>query len=142
VSLTQIFLIIHLFSIAMLLGIGFSNIVGFRVAKGLSGDMAKGIAAHRESLIPYGDVFVVTIIASGLVLLWGIGGSQGLSPWFHVKMAAVAIWVICYVLMRLRIRTLMKSRDLSLVARIRMYAHIAITAATIALICAVMTFAV
>lgn len=140
-SLTQLFLIIHLFSIALLLGIGFSNIVGFRVAKGLGGDMAKGIAAHRESLIPYGDIVFVTIIASGLILLWGIGGGQGLSPWFHVKMAAVAIWAICYILMRLRIQKFLKVRDITLVARIRLFAHIAITAATAALICAVMAFA-
>lgn len=140
-SVTQLFLIIHLLSIAFMLGIGFSNIVGFRVAKGLSGDMAKGIASHREALIPYGDIFFVTILISGAILLWGIGGGQGLSPWFHVKMAAVAIWVIGYVLMRLRIITFLKSRDLSLIPRVRMFAHIAIAAASIALICAVLAFA-
>ena len=47
-SLTQFLLIIHLLAVATGLGIGFSNIVGFRVAKNLGGDMAKGIAAHRE----------------------------------------------------------------------------------------------
>ena len=62
-SFTQIFLIIHLFCIAMALGIGFSNIVGFRVAKGLGGDKALGIAAQRESLIPYADIFVILIVA-------------------------------------------------------------------------------
>jgi uncharacterized membrane protein len=141
-SLTQVFLIIHLLAIAMALGIGFSNIVGFRVAKNLGGDMAKGIAAHRESLIPYGDIFFVTIIASGLILLWGIGGGQGLSPWFHAKMAFVLVWMIVYVVMRLRIRKFLASRDMTLIALIRTYAHIAITAATVALICAVMAFAV
>jgi uncharacterized membrane protein len=140
-SLTQLFLIIHLLSIAFMLGIGLSNIVGFRVAKGLGGDMAKGIASHREALIPYNDIFFVLIIASGLILLWGIGGTKGLSPWFHVKMAAVAIWVISYILMRLRVITFLKARDLSLIPRIRMFAHVGITAATFALICAVMAFA-
>jgi hypothetical protein len=140
-SLTQFFLIIHLLAIAMALGIGFSNIVGFRVAKGLGGDMAKGISAHRESLIPYGDVFFVTIVASGMILLWGIGGPQGLSPWFHAKLAFVAIWMIVYVLMRLRIRKFLASRDVSLITLIRTYAHLAIASATVALICAVMTFA-
>jgi uncharacterized membrane protein len=140
-SLTQLFLIIHLLSIAFMLGIGLSNIVGFRVAKGLGGDMAKGIASHREALIPYNDVLFVTILASGLVLLWGIGGLSGLSPWFHAKMAAVAIWVIGYLLMRLRVMTFLKSRDLRLVPRIRMFAHITITTAVVAVICAVMAFA-
>ena len=140
-SLTQVLLIIHLLAIAMALGIGFSNIVGFRVAKSLGGDKALGIAAHRESLIPYGDAFFVTIIASGLLLLWSIGGVQGLSPWFHIKMAAVAVWVIVYVLMRLRIMKFLASRDMGLIPRIRSFAHVAILAATIALICAVLAFA-
>ncbi len=42
-SVIQIFLIIHLFCIAMALGISFSNIVGFRVAKGLGGDKAEAL---------------------------------------------------------------------------------------------------
>jgi hypothetical protein len=141
VSVTQLFLIIHLLAIALALGVGFSNIVGFRVAKNLGGDMAKGIATHRESLIPYGDIFFVTIIASGLILLWGIGGGQGLSPWFHVKMAFVGVWAIIYILMRLRVIKFLANRDMSLIALIRTYLHITLAAATVALICAVMAFA-
>ncbi len=140
-SLTQFLLIIHLLAISIGLGIGFSNIVGFRVAKNLGGDMAKGIAAHRESLIPYGDIFFVTILVTGGLLLWSIGGTQGLSPWFHVKMAAVAVWVVVFILMRLRIRQFLASRDMSLVPRIRLLSHILITAVVAAIICAVLTFA-
>jgi hypothetical protein len=51
------------------------------------------------------------------------------------------IWVIVYILMRLRIRNFLASRDMALIPRIRMFAHIAITAATAALICAVLAFA-
>jgi uncharacterized membrane protein len=140
-SLTQFLLIVHLLSIAFMLGIGLSNIVGFRVAKGLGGDMAKGIASHREALIPYGDIFFVTILASGLLLLSVKYNMQVPSPWFHVKMAAVLIWVVCYVLMRLRVRKFLASRDMSLVPRIRMFAHIVLTAVVAAIICAVMAFA-
>jgi hypothetical protein len=140
-TLTQFFLIIHLFSIAMALGISFSNIVGFRVGKNLGGEKALGIAAHRESLIPYGDIFFVTIIASGLILLWGIGGAGGLGPWFHAKMAAVAAWVVIYVVMRLRIMKFLASRDITLVGLIRTYMHAVLGFATLALICAVMAFA-
>ena len=118
-SFTQIFLIIHLFCIAMALGIGFSNIVGFRVAKGLGGDKALGIAAHREALMPYADIFVILIVASGLSLLWVIGGGKGLPVWFSIKMAAVAVWVICYVLMRLRINKFLASRDMSLLSLVQ-----------------------
>lgn len=140
-SLLQFLLMIHLFCVAMGLGIGFSNIVGFRVAKGLGGDKALGIAAHREALIPYGDTFVAGIVVTGLLMLWAIGGDSGLSSWFHVKMAAVLVWLVCYVLMRLRIRKFLATRDMTLIARIRQFAHVVITAAVLALVFAVLTFA-
>jgi len=140
-TLTQFFLIIHLLSIALVLGIGFSNIVGFRVARTVGGEKAQGIAAHREALIPYADLLVVLVLASGLSLLWAIGGAQGLPVWFHIKMAAVAVWILAYILMRLRIRKFLANRDMSLLGLIRTYAHVGISAAVLALICAVLTFA-
>lgn len=139
-SLIQVLLIIHLISIAMMLGIGFSNLVGFRVAKKLGGDKALGIAAHRESLIPYGDIFVVLVLLSGLTMLWAIGGGRGLPVWFQIKMGAVAIWLLAYILMRLRIRKFLASRDMSLLSLVRTYAHVAITSAVLALVFAVLTF--
>jgi uncharacterized membrane protein SirB2 len=138
-SLTQLFLIIHLLAIAMALGIGVSNIVGFRVAKGLGGDMAKGIAAHREALIPYGDTLFLTVIASGLVLFW-LAGAGNLGPWFSAKMVAVAVWIITYVAMRLRIRRFLASRDMSLLPLIRTFAHVLLAAVVATVICAVMAF--
>jgi uncharacterized membrane protein len=141
VTLIQFLLIIHLFSVAIVLGVGFSNIVGFRVARNAGGEKALGIAAHREALIPYADIFVVLILVSGLAMLWAIGGAQGLPVWFHIKMAAVAVWILAYVVMRLRIRKFLANRDMSLLGLIRTYAHVAISAAALALICAVLTFA-
>jgi hypothetical protein len=140
-TLTQLLLIIHLLALAFALGIGLSNIVGFRVAKNLGGDKALGIAAHRESLVPYGDVFFVTILASGLLLFATKYNLHVPSPWFHAKMAAVVIWVIVYLLMRLRIAKFLAARDISLVSLIRTYMHIVLAAATVAQICAVMAFA-
>lgn len=139
-SIGQLFLIIHLLAIAVALGVGVSNLVGFRVAKNLGGDMAKGIAGHREALIPYGDTVFALIIGSGLILLWNLGGAQGLGPWFHAKMAIVAVWAAGYVFLRLRIRKFMASRDMALVPMIKIVAQVVITAATLALISAVMTF--
>ena len=140
-SLIQFLLSIHLLAVATGLGIGFSNLVGFRVAGKLGGDMAKGIAVHRESLIPYGDIIFVIILVTGGLLLWSIGGAQGLSPWFQVKMAVVAVWVITYILMRLRVRSFLASRNMALVPRIKLYAHILVTAVVAAIISAVLTFA-
>ena len=139
-SLIQFALSVHLLCIGLGLGISFSNLVGFRVAKGLGGEKAMGIAAHRESLIPYGDTFFVLIILSGVTMLWAIGGPSGLKFWFQFKMVAVAVWIIAYVLMRLRIRKFLATRDMSLVALIRTYAHVVITAVVLAVIFAVLTF--
>ena len=139
-SLLQFSLSVHLLCIGLGLGMGFSNIVGFRVAKGLGGDKAMGIAAHRESLIPYGDLFFTLIILSGVTNLWAIGGTSGLNFWFQVKMVAVVVWIVAYVLMRLRVRKFLATRDMSLVALIRTYAHVVITAVVLAVIFAVLTF--
>ena len=139
-SLLQFSLSVHLLSIAFALGIGFSNIVGFRVAKGLGGDKAMGIAAHRESLIIYGDIFFALIIISGATNLWAIGGANGLKFWFQFKMAAVLVWIVAYILMRLRIRKYLATRDMSLLKLIRTYAHIIITAVVLVVIFAVLTF--
>ncbi len=139
-SLSQALLIVHLLAIAVGIGMGFSNLVGFRVASKLGGDMAKGIATHRESLIPYGDIVFVLIITSGVLLLWNIGGIQGLGGWFHAKLAFVAVWAVSYVAMRLRIRTFLASRNMALVPMIRSFAHGVVGVAVIALICAVMAF--
>jgi hypothetical protein len=139
-SLLQFALCVHLLSIAFGLGIGFSNIVGFRVAKNLGGDKALGIAAQRESLIIYSDIFFALIIISGATMLGAIGGASSLKFWFQLKMAAVLVWIVAYVLMRLRIHKFLATRDMSLLALIRTYAHVAITAVTLAVIFAVLTF--
>ena len=131
---------VDIFIDGMVLGIGFSNIVGFRVAKNLGGEKAMGIAAHREALLPYADIFVGLVLVSGLTMLWSIGGGQGLPIWFHIKMGAVAIWLLAYILMRLRIRKFLATRDMSLLKLIRTYAHIIITAVVLAVIFAVLTF--
>jgi uncharacterized membrane protein len=140
-SLTQGLLILHLFSVTIALGIGFTNLVNMRVAKGQTGDIAKGLMMHRMAMLVYGDIFVAGILVTGGLLLWAIGGEAGLNAWFHVKMAAVLVWLICYVALRLTIRQIVKTGNMALASRIRIFAHVAITAATAALICAVMTFA-
>ena len=73
-------------------------------------------------------------------MLWAIGGASSLKFWFQFKMAAVLVWIVAYVLMRLRIHKFLATRDMSLLALIRTYAHVAITAVTLAVIFAVLTF--
>lgn len=140
-SLHQALLILHLFSVAVVMGVGVANIVSFRVSRNSSGDVALGVAKAREATLIYSDIFVPLLVLAGLGLLWNRGGASDLSFWFHIKMAAVAVWLISFVVMRVIIRRYLKSRNGALVPRIRLLAHVAISGAMVALICAVMTFA-
>jgi len=140
-SLHQILLFVHLLSVAVVLGMGFTNIIGFRVARNVSAEMAQGIAKLREASIMYADIFVTLLVLAGLGLLWNRGGTDGLSFWFQIKMAAVVVWLGAFIFMRVTIARFLKSRDMSVLPRIRMLAHTAITGAVVALFCAVMTFA-
>lgn len=139
-SLHQILLFVHLFAVAVAMGIGVANIVSFRVSRNTTGEVAQGVAKAREATLVYSDIFVTLIVAAGLLLLWN-RGTEGLSFWFHIKMAAVALWLICFIVMRLTIRSFLKTRNAALMPRIRMLAHAAITGATLAMFCAVMAFA-
>ncbi len=140
-SLHQILLFVHLFSVAIVLGMGFTNIIGFRVAKGLAPEMAQGIAKLREATLRYADIFVTLLVLAGLSLLWNRGGTEGLSSWFHIKMAAVVVWLGGFIYMRISIARFLKTRDMTILPRIKTIAHVAITGAAVALFCAVMTFA-
>jgi uncharacterized membrane protein len=140
-SLHQALLILHLFSLAVVMGVGIANLISFRVQRKLAGDMAKGVAKAREATLVYSDIFVTLLVAAGLGLLWERGGMGGLSTWFHVKMLAVVIWLIAFVAMRVFIARFLRSGDSVLMPRIRLMAHLAITGAMVALICAVMAFA-
>jgi hypothetical protein len=140
-SLHQIFLFLHFLSIAVVMGVGVANIVSFRVSRNSTGDVAKGVAKAREATLIYSDIFVTLLVLAGLGLLWDRGGMAGLSVWFHIKMAAVVIWLVSFITMRLIIARYLKSRDAALMPRIRMLAHVAITGAAVAMFCAVMAFA-
>ena len=140
-SLTQFLLIIHLLAISIGLGIGFTNLVNMRVARGQSGDIAKGLMMHRMSMLPYGDAVFVTILVTGALLLYSIGGPTGLPAAFNIKMLFVLIWVVAYVLMRLTVRQLKATGNMALAKRLGLLAHVLVTAVVAALICAVLTFA-
>ncbi|MDE2445376.1 MAG: hypothetical protein KGO94_04300 [Alphaproteobacteria bacterium] len=140
-SLHQALLILHLFSVAVVMGVGISNLISFRVQRKLEGEAAKGVAKAREATLIYSDIFVMVLVAAGLGLLWQRGGAGGLNAWFHVKMAAVAVWLACFVAMRIFIARFLHNQDAALMPRIKLLAHVAITGAMVALVSAVLAFA-
>jgi len=115
--------------------------VSYRVSDKLGGDKAQGIFALRDALRPFLDFFVVTILASGFALFWAKYSMHAPNAWFHTKMAAVAVWIVLYILLRLRIRKIKATKDMTLAKLARTYAWFASAASTFALICAVMAFA-
>lgn len=136
----QLLLALHLLAISFGVGIGFSSLVNMRVSRGQTGEAARGLALHRMAMRPYSDVFVAAIVVTGLLLLWMRGGTTGLPVWFHVKMAAVVVLVLGYVGVRLTVRQLMKTGDMSLVKRLSLLSHSNMTAAVVAIVCAVLAF--
>ncbi len=137
----QILLLIHLLAIALALGMGFSNIISFRVARSATPEQALGIAKLRRATGPYLDICTVLIILAGVGLIWDRGGTEGLPPMFHWKMTAVVLWLVSVIILRFTIRRFAVSGDMSLMPRIRMFAHLAMTFATLAFIAAILTFA-
>ena len=140
-SVLQLLLALHLLAVALGIGSGFSNLINLRVSKGQTGDVAKGLGLMRMALRPYGDFFAATIVVTGVLLLWTIGGTTGLNGWFSVKMAAVIVFVLSYIGVRLTGIQMMKSGNMALMTRVGLLAHVAVAGAVIALVCAVLTFA-
>ena len=140
-SLHQTLLFFHILTLAMAMGIGFANLVNMRLAKTQTGDIAKGLVMHRVALRNYHDVMVLALLASGILLLINLGGTTGLSKWFHIKMAAVAIFAICHFAARyFSINGITNSNPAQL-ARAKILSHIALTFAVIAVLTAVLAFA-
>jgi uncharacterized membrane protein len=135
----QALLALHLLAIAAVFGIGFANLVNLRISKGQTGDVAKGLRMHRMAVNIYMVVGAIIILASGGLLLAQLGASPG--GWFHVKMAAVLVWLVAIVVIQVTIRQMMKSGNMALITRIGTFAHIAVAAMAIALVCAVLAFA-
>ena len=140
-SLHQILLFLHLFSIAVVMGVGVANIVSFRVGRKLAGEAALGVAKSREATLIYSDIFTTLIVVAGLGLLWNRGGMADLGLWFHLKLGAILLWLASFIIMRVTIARYLRKRDAAALPRIRLLAHTAITGAALAMFCAVMAFA-
>ena len=141
-SLNQFLLSIHLLAVAYALGIGLSNFLNMSVARGQTGDIAKGLAMHRMAMVRYTDIALAVILVTGPLMLWNAGGVFATQPWFHVKMLAVVVLVVAYGTMRYTIGQMMRTGNMALAARIGILSPILSVAAIVAVVCAVLAFAV
>jgi uncharacterized membrane protein len=141
VSYHQLILALHLLAIAIGIGIGFSNIVNLGTAKSQSGDIAKGLAMGRLANRKYHDAAVIIILVSGGLLLANLGSIAGISKWFHFKLAMVLVFVVCHFAARATVKQVIATGKTALMGRAKMFSHIAITGAVLALISAVLAFA-
>jgi uncharacterized membrane protein len=141
VSYHQLILALHLLAIAIGIGIGFSNIVNLATSKSQSGDIAKGLAMGRLANRKYHDAAVIIILVSGGLLLANLGSMVGISKWFHLKLAMVLVFVVCHFAARATVKQVIATGNAALMGRAKMFSHIAITGAVLALISAVLAFA-
>jgi uncharacterized membrane protein len=141
VSYHQLILALHLLAIAIGIGIGFSNIVNLTTSKSQSGDIAKGLAMGRLANRKYHDAAVIIILVSGGLLLANLGSMVGISKWFHLKLAMVLVFVVCHFAARATVKQVIATGNAALMGRAKMFSHIAITGAVLALISAVLAFA-
>jgi uncharacterized membrane protein len=134
----NILLTTHLLAMALGIGITFSNLVNFRLLKSHTGDVAKGLNLQRAAMHRYTDIAFVAILASGGLLLANLGSVA--SVWFHIKMAAVLVYIIGYVFARYTMTQIQKTGNVSLMPRVKMAAHVAISGAVVAVVCGVIAF--
>lgn len=137
----QALLALHLFFIALGIGAGFANFVGLYTGRGQAPEIVNGIAFQRGKLVRFLDVSLLMILITGGLLLSNLGGSSGLNGWFQIKMTAVVIWVVGFVVLRVTVSQMMKTGNMGLMPRANVAAHVSWIAAVTALVCAVLTFA-
>lgn len=139
-TLTQFLLIIHLLAVAYGMGIGMSNFLNMQVAKTQTGDIAKGLALHRVSMLRYTDIAIAVIVLSGLLMVWNLGTVPATPPWFGVKMVAVLILVLSYGAMRYTIGKMLRTGNMALASRIAILSPVLSLAAIAAVTFAVLAF--
>lgn len=134
-----VLLVLHLFFIAMGVGIGFSNLVNLRASRGQTGDIAKGFGMARMALRMYSDIVIAGFLITGFALFWTTGNT-GSGPWFNLKMAFVLLLVVSYGIVRMTGGQIMRTGNMALMSRINTFAPLAFVGSAGALVCAVLAF--
>ncbi len=134
----KLLLIAHLMFIAMGTGMSFSNFVNIRLAKGQSGDIAKGLALQRRTMARFGDVVIALIWVSGLALLWAV--APELSGWFHAKLGFVVLLTASHAMARRTGLEIARSGNAALLSRLELFAAGVWLSALAAILLAVIAF--
>ncbi len=93
-------LALHYAAFAMGVGMSFSNLVNFRLARRLPGEQAQALAMLRGVLGRIGDGVIALIWLSGIVVLRNFTGGESaaaLPVSFHVKMLFVVLLTLCHI---------------------------------------------
>lgn len=138
--MNRVLLSLHLLGLALGLSVPFSNIV-------MQSLIAKATPAEKpilgrfpQAMIRAGDIGLVLLWSTGPVLLFTKhNGFAGLSPAFHVKLAAVVVLTVGVGFIHSNIKRA-ASGDAAAMARVRTTAKVTLAAALTALVCAVITF--
>ena len=136
----QVVLTIHILAICLGIGVGFSNIFSMFLAKGQPKEAAAGMALLRRKIAPFMDANLLVVLVTGGLLLANLGGASGLAPTFHIKMAAVVIWVIAHFGARITSGQMMRTGNMALASRAQNFTLLGWGPALVALVCAVLTF--
>lgn len=141
-SAHQLLLSFHLLVIA--LGIGFlaSNFINARLALGQTGEMAKGLGLQRRTIARFGDGVILLIWVTGGLLLWQRGGMAGLPPTFHVKLLFVVLLTVFHGLSRMTGERMLRAGNMAALPRLGGFILGGWLSAVVALVCAVLVFAV
>lgn len=137
----QVLLTLHILTISLGIGVGFSNIFSLYVAKNQPPEMALGMALMRRKIAPFMDANLLIVLVSGGLLLANLGGTSGLAQSFHIKMAAVAVWVIGHFGARITAGNIARTGNMALAAWLVNFSRLGWSAAVVALVCAILTFA-
>lgn len=134
-----VLLVLHLFFIAMGVGIGFSNLINLQASRAHTGDIAKGFGMARMAIRQYADAVIAGFLITGVALLW-LTGNTGSGSWFYIKMAFVALLVVSYGIVRMTGGQIMRTGNMALMGRINTFAPLAFVGSVGALVSAVLAF--
>lgn len=135
-------LVAHLMLIAVGTGMSFGNYLNLRIAAGLTGERAAGLALLRQTTGRIGDGVITLIWLTGLALWWtrAASGVPTASGWFYTKLVFVILLTASHGLARHAARRMARTKDAALLGRIELYVAGVWLSALASILLAVMAF--
>ena len=138
--MNRVLLSLHLLGLALGLSVPFANIVLQSLIAQATPAERPILARFPPAMIRVGDIGLVLLWITGPILLFTKhNGFAGLSPAFHVKLAAVVVLTLGVGFIHANMKKA-ASGDAAAKARVQTAAKVTLLAALTALVCAVITF--